>query len=147
MEIGLRLPPRAKARGQADFNLSTPRATSSMAKPHDNYLLEVDQPMVVPVGKRSRILTTANDVIHAWWVPALGVKQDAIPGFIRDTWFRADKEGSSRQLRRTLRQDHGFMPIEVHVASEEKYAAWVAERKGMQAATAEDPNRCGISPS
>ncbi|MCP5231780.1 MAG: cytochrome c oxidase subunit II [Zoogloeaceae bacterium] len=124
-------------------NLSTPRdQLDGREAKGDNYLLEVDQPMVVPVGKKIRILTTANDVIHAWWVPALGVKQDAIPGFIRDTWFRADKEGVFRgNCAELCGKDHGFMPIEVHVVSEEKYAAWVAERKGMQAATAEDPNK------
>ncbi|MBX3678803.1 MAG: cytochrome c oxidase subunit II [Rhodocyclaceae bacterium] len=124
-------------------NLSTPseQLDGRQAK-GDNYLLEVDQPLVVPVGKKIRILTTANDVIHAWWVPALGVKQDAIPGFIRDTWFRADKEGVFRgNCAELCGKDHGFMPIEVHVVSAEKYAAWVAEKKGAQAASADDPNK------
>jgi len=96
----------------------------------------------VPVGKKVRMLLTANDVIHAWWVPALGVKQDAIPGFIRDTWFRADKEGIFRgNCAELCGKDHGFMPIEVHVLSAEKYAAWVAEQQGKMAATAEDPTK------
>jgi cytochrome c oxidase subunit II len=123
---------------------------SSMSTPQDqifgraakgeNYLLEVDHPVVVPVGKKIRILATANDVIHAWWVPAFGVKQDAIPGFIRDTHFRAEKEGIYRgNCAELCGKDHGFMPIEVHVVSAEKYTAWVTEQKGRLAAAAEDP--------
>src|SRR5690606_31438112 len=77
--------------------LSTPRGQiENVEAKGENYLLEVDNPVVVPVGKKVRVLLTANDVIHAWWVPALGIKQDAIPGFIRDAWFRADKEGVYR---------------------------------------------------
>src|SRR5688500_10026719 len=92
-----------------------------------NYLLEVDNPVVVPVGKKVRIITTANDVIHAWWVPALGVKQDAIPGFVRDTWFKADKVGIYRgQCAELCGKDHGFMPIVVEVVEPEKYAQWRA---------------------
>jgi cytochrome c oxidase subunit 2 len=108
----------------------------------DNYLLEVDQAMVVPVGKKVRLLLTANDVIHAWWVPAFGVKQDAIPGFIRDTWFKADKEGVYRgQCAELCGKDHGFMPIVVNVVSEEKYQAWVADQKKLAAAQQDDPNK------
>ena len=127
-------------------NLSTPRdqidGDKQSARSQTSYLLEVDDPLVVPVGKKIRILTTANDVIHAWWVPAFAVKQDAIPGFIRDTWFRADKEGIYRgNCAELCGKDHGFMPIEVHVVSAEKYAAWVAERKKVAAAAAEDPSK------
>ena len=124
-------------------NLSTPQEQiQGRAAKGENYLLEVDNPVVVPVGKKVRMLLTANDVIHAWWVPALGVKQDAIPGFIRDTWFRADKEGIFRgNCAELCGKDHGFMPIEVHVLSAEKYAAWVAEQQGKMAATAEDPTK------
>src|SRR5690606_28693869 len=97
-----------------------------------------DNPMVVPVGKKVRVLLTANDVIHAWWVPALGVKQDAIPGFIRDAWFRADKEGVYRGVCAELcGRDHGYMPIEVHVVSEQAYAEWVAAQKPVQLASAD----------
>ncbi len=120
---------------------STPRAQIQGAAPKgDAYLLEVDKPLVVPVGKKIRVLLTANDVIHSWWVPAFGVKQDAIPGFIRDAWFRADKEGVFRgNCAELCGKDHGFMPIEVHVVSAEKYAAWVGEQKSMtDAAAAED---------
>ena len=96
-------------------------------KKGENYLIEVDNPVIVPVGKKVRIITTANDVIHAWWVPALGIKQDAIPGFVRDTWFKADKEGTYRgQCAELCGKDHGFMPIVVEVVSAEKYASWVA---------------------
>ena len=78
----------------------------------------------MPVGKKVRIITTANDVIHAWWVPALGIKQDAIPGFVRDTWFKADKPGTYRgQCAELCGKDHGFMPIVVEVVEPEKYAA------------------------
>jgi cytochrome c oxidase subunit II len=99
--------------------------------------VEVDNPVVVPVGKKVRIITTANDVIHAWWVPALGIKQDAIPGFVRDTWFKADKPGTYRgQCAELCGKDHGFMPIVVEAVEPEKYAAWVAGQKKVMASTA-----------
>jgi cytochrome c oxidase subunit 2 len=108
----------------------------------ENYLLEVDHPMVVPVGKKIRMLLTANDVIHSWWVPAFGIKQDAIPGFVRDAWFKADKEGIYRgQCAELCGKDHGFMPIVVEVLSQQKYALWVAGQKKNATANAEDPNK------
>jgi cytochrome c oxidase subunit 2 len=121
-------------------NLSTPRdQIQGTAAKGEHYLLEVDEPMVVPVGKRVRLLITANDVIHAWWVPALGAKQDAIPGFIRDSWFKADKIGTYRgQCVELCGKDHGFMPIVVEVVSEEDYAAWVVKKKGTAAVAAAD---------
>jgi len=122
-------------------NLSTPRdQIEGTAEKGEHYLLEVDEPMVVPVGKRVRLLITANDVLHSWWVPALGAKQDAIPGFIRDSWFKADKIGTYRgQCVELCGKDHGFMPIVVEVVSEEDYAAWVAGKKGAaQVAVADD---------
>lgn len=121
-------------------NLSTPHEQiQGTAKKGENYLLEVDEPMVVPVGKRVRMLITANDVIHAWWVPALGAKQDAIPGFIRDSWFKADKIGTYRgQCVELCGKDHGFMPIVVKVVSEEDYAAWVAKKKSTAAVASAD---------
>jgi len=95
--------------------------------------------MVVPVGKRIRLLVTANDVIHSWWVPAFGVKQDGIPGFIRDSWFKADKIGTYRgQCAELCGKDHGFMPIVVKVVSEEDYKAWVAKKKGTALVAAAD---------
>jgi cytochrome c oxidase subunit II len=122
-------------------NLATPAdQVYNRQQKSDSYLLEVDQHLVVPVGKKIRILTTAGDVIHAWWVPAFGVKQDAIPGFIRDAWFRAEKEGIFRgQCAELCGKDHGFMPIVVEVVSAEKYSAWVGEQKKKIAAAAEDP--------
>jgi cytochrome c oxidase subunit II len=108
----------------------------------DNYLLETDRHVVVPVGKKVRVLLTANDVIHAWWVPAFGIKQDAIPGFVRDTWFKAEKEGLYRgQCAELCGKDHAFMPIVVEVVSQEKYSAWVGEQKKVMAAAADDPNK------
>ena len=121
-------------------NLATPREQiQGTAEKGEHYLLEVDEPMVVPVGKRVRLLVTANDVLHAWWVPALSAKQDAIPGFIRDSWFKADKIGTYRgQCVELCGKDHGFMPIVVEVVSEEDYAAWVAKKKGAAQAAAAD---------
>jgi len=107
-----------------------------------NYLLEVDNPVVVPIGKKIRIILTANDVIHAWWVPAFGVKQDAIPGFVRDSWFKVDKAGTYRgQCAELCGKEHGFMPIVVEAVEPEKYAQWVAEQKKKMAAQADDPNK------
>jgi len=124
-------------------NLATPQEQIHNQQPKgENYLLEVDNPLVVPVGKKVRILTTANDVIHSFWVPAFGIKQDAIPGFVRDTWFRADKEGTYRgQCAELCGKDHGFMPIVVEVVSQEKYAQWVADQKKKATAAAEDSNK------
>jgi len=125
--------------------LATPRdqidgGNDAARSANPNYLLEVDNPVVVPVGKKVRIITTANDVIHAWWVPALGIKQDAIPGFVRDTWFKADKPGTYRgQCAELCGKDHGFMPIVVEAVAPEQYAAWVADQKKRMAATAVDP--------
>ena len=124
--------------------LSTPRTQIEGGSPKgEAYLLEVDNPLVVPVGKKIRVLLTANDVIHSWWVPAFGVKQDAIPGFIRDTWFRADKEGVYRgNCAELCGRDHGFMPVVVHVLSTDKYTAWVAEQK-TKAAALDRPDSAG----
>jgi cytochrome c oxidase subunit 2 len=121
-------------------SLSTPREQiEGTAAKGEHYLLEVDEPMVVPVGKRVRLLITANDVIHSWWVPTLGAKQDAIPGFIRDSWFTADRVGTYRgQCVELCGKDHGFMPIVVEVVSEEDYRAWVAKKKGAAQSAAAD---------
>jgi cytochrome c oxidase subunit II len=108
----------------------------------DDYLLKVDNPMVVPVGKKIRIITTANDVIHAWMVPSFGVKQDAIPGFVRDTWFRAEKTGDFYgQCAELCGKEHAYMPIHVKVVSQEAYAAWVKEQQELMAAKADDPSK------
>jgi cytochrome c oxidase subunit 2 len=117
---------------------------SELATPNDqiegratkdtHYLLEVDHPLVVPVGKKVRILTTAVDVVHSWWVPAFAVKQDAIPGFIRDTWFKATETGTFRgQCAELCGKNHGFMPIVVKVLPQQEYTAWVAQQKKRQA--------------
>ncbi len=123
--------------------LSTPRDQIHEGAPKgDNYLIEVDNPLVVPVNKKIRIVTTANDVIHAWGVPALGVKQDAIPGFVRDTWFKAEKVGTYRgNCYELCGKEHAFMPIVVNVLSEEDYAKWVAGKKQGSTAGAEDGNK------
>jgi cytochrome c oxidase subunit 2 len=104
-------------------NLATPREQiENQAPKGEHYLLEVDNPVVVPVGKRVRILTTANDVIHSWSVPAFGVKQDAIPGFVRDAWFKVDAPGTYRgQCSELCGKEHGFMPIVVEAVPEDKY--------------------------
>ncbi|MFY8124885.1 MAG: cytochrome c oxidase subunit II [Hydrogenophaga sp.] len=115
-------------------------SNSGNPPPTDNYLLKVDNPMVVPVGKKVRVITTANDVIHAWMVPAFGVKQDAIPGFVRDTWFRAEKIGDYYgQCAELCGKEHAYMPIHVKVVSAEDYTAWVNEQKKAMAALADDP--------
>ncbi|TSE35096.1 cytochrome c oxidase subunit 2 [Tepidimonas fonticaldi] len=120
------------------------RVMSDSGKPEavDDYLLKVDNPLVVPVGKKIRIITTANDVIHAWMVPAFGVKQDAIPGFVRDTWFRAEKTGDFYgQCAELCGKEHAYMPIHVKVVTQEEYTKWVDERKKAMAALADDPNK------
>lgn len=123
--------------------LSTPRDQIEGRSPKgEHYLLETDNNLVVPVSKKIRILTTAEDVIHSWFVPAFAVKQDAVPGFIRDTSFRAEREGIYRgQCAELCGKDHGFMPIVVEVVSAEKYTAWVAEQKKKLATTADDPQK------
>ena len=124
-------------------NLSTPRGQIENKDPKgEHYLLEVDNPIVVPTGKKIRILITANDVLHAWYVPALAVKQDAIPGFIREAWFKVERPGTFRgQCAELCGKDHGFMPIVVEAVEPEKYAQWVAEQKKKQAAAQLDPNK------
>ncbi|HEX7011091.1 MAG TPA: cytochrome c oxidase subunit II [Steroidobacteraceae bacterium] len=97
----------------------------------DNYLLDVDRPLVVPRGAKVRLLLTAADVIHAWWVPALGMKKDAIPGFVNEMWFRADQTGIYRgQCAELCGRDHAFMPIVVDVREPEDYERWLAEQQG-----------------
>jgi cytochrome c oxidase subunit 2 len=123
--------------------LSTPRAQIEGSEPKgENYLLEVDNEMVVPVGKKVRVIVTAADVIHAWWVPAFGAKQDAVPGFLRDIWFRADQEGVYRgQCTELCGKEHAYMPIVVRAVSQDQYAQWVGEKKKAMAAAADDPGK------
>ncbi|KQV91064.1 cytochrome C oxidase subunit II [Massilia sp. Root351] len=129
-------------------NLSTPRSqvgapgVAPTEKRGDAYLMEVDNEVVVPVNKKIRIVTTANDVIHAWTIPAFGVKQDAIPGFVRDTWFKAQHTGVYRGTCVELcGKDHAFMPIVVRVVTAEEYTAWADKKKKELAALADDPNK------
>jgi cytochrome c oxidase subunit 2 len=120
------------------------RALSDSGKPGvvDNYLLKVDNPLVVPVGKKVRIITTADDVIHAWMVPAFGVKQDAIPGFVRDTWFKAEQVGDFYgQCAELCGKEHAYMPIHVKVLSQDDYSKWVDGEKKKLAAKADDPSK------
>ena len=108
----------------------------------DDYLLRVDNPLVVPVDKKVRIITTASDVIHAWGVPSLGVKQDAIPGFVRDTWFRATKVGDFYgQCYELCGKEHAYMPIHVKVVSQQEYTAWAGAKAKEAAAKADDPSK------
>ena len=129
-------------------NLATPRTqvgepgVAPTEKRTENYLLEVDNPVVVPVGKKVRLVLTANDVIHSWTIPAFAVKQDAIPGFVRDTWFKAEQIGTYRgNCVELCGKEHAFMPIVVKVVSAEDYTAWVNGEKKRMAALADDPNK------
>lgn len=112
-------------------NLATP--SSQIHNQNDkgeHYLLEVDEPLVVPVGTKVRFLITAADVIHSWWVPALAVKKDAIPGFINESWTRIKEPGIYRgQCTELCGKDHGFMPVVVEAKSKEDFAEWLAQRK------------------
>ena len=118
--------------------MSTPREQiEGKEAKGENYLLEVDNEVVLPVGKKVRILLTSTDVIHTWWVPQFGVKRDAIPGFLRETWVRIEEPGIYRgQCAELCGKDHGFMPVVVHAVPEAEYAAWVHKKKGELAAAA-----------
>ncbi|AME23646.1 cytochrome c oxidase subunit II [Burkholderia sp. PAMC 26561] len=123
--------------------LTTPRSQVNGQEPiGELYLQEVDNPLVVPVDKKIRIITTANDVVHSWYVPAFGVKQDAIPGFVRDTWFKAEKIGTFRGFCTELcGKEHAYMPVVVEVLSADDYNKWVDGQKKKMAASADDPNK------
>ncbi len=118
--------------------MSTPREQiEGKEAKGEHYLLEVDNPMVLPVGKKVRILLTSTDVIHTWWVPQFGVKRDAIPGFLRETWVRIEEPGIYRgQCAELCGKDHGFMPVVVHAVPEAEYVAWVDKKKAELAAAA-----------
>ncbi len=111
--------------------MSTPRdQIANKEAKGEHYLLEVDNPVVLPVGKKVRILLTSTDVIHTWWVPQFGVKRDAIPGFLRETWVKIERPGTYRgQCAELCGKDHGFMPVVVHAVPESEYLAWVDEKK------------------
>lgn len=122
-------------------NLATPRdQIEGKASKGEHYLLEVDNPMVVPIGKKIRVLLTAADVLHAWYLPAFAAKQDAIPGFIKDLWFKPTATGTFRgQCAELCGKEHGFMPIVVKVVTEDEYKQWLAGQRAKQPATAEPP--------
>ena len=108
----------------------------------DDYLLKVDNPLVVPVGKKVRIITTSNDVIHAFAVPSFGIKQDAIPGFVRDTWFRAERVGDFHgQCQELCGKEHAYMPIDVKVVTQEEYTQWVNDQQKKMSSMKDDPNK------
>ncbi len=119
--------------------LTTPREQITGDAPKgETYLMDVDNPVVVPINKKIRFLITSNDVIHSWWVPDLGWKQDAVPGFINDAWTELKEPGTYRgKCAELCGKDHGFMPIVLIAKTEEDYAAWVAEQKGAAAAEVE----------
>ena len=120
---------------------------SGKPAPMDDYLLKVDNPMVVPVDRKIRIITTANDVIHAFAVPSFGIKQDAIPGFVRDTWFRAEKIGDYHgQCQELCGKEHAYMPIHVKVVSQADYTTWVNGKLKEAAARADDPAKVWALP-
>jgi cytochrome c oxidase subunit II len=121
-------------------SLSTPRdQIENKAAKGKEYLLEVDNPIVIPVGKKVRFLLTANDVIHSWWVPQLAVKKDAIPGFINEAWTRVDEPGTYRgQCAELCGKDHGFMPIVVQAVSDDDFKKWVSVKKAETVASAAD---------
>ncbi len=117
-------------------------ADTALRDKADTYLLNVDKPIVVPVNKKVRLLITSNDVLHAWWVPALAVKRDAIPGYINESHFTATKTGTYRgQCAELCGKDHGFMPIVVKVVEQSEYTAWVSAQKAAAAAAAGDSNK------
>ena len=114
-------------------NLATPSAQiQNVQDKTDTYLLEVDKPLVIPVGKKVRFLMTSNDVIHSWWVPDFAVKKDAIPGFVNETWALVEEPGIYRgQCTELCGKDHGFMPVVVHVLPQAEYDVWYAEQMGV----------------
>ncbi|MDD3519274.1 MAG: cytochrome c oxidase subunit II [Chromatiales bacterium] len=118
--------------------LTTPREqVMNQAPKEENYLLEVDNPLVLPIHKKVRFITTSTDVIHSWWVPAFGVKRDAVPGFLREFWATIEKPGIYRgQCAELCGKDHAFMPVVVHAVSQSDYDAWVATKQAEQVAAA-----------
>ncbi len=123
-------------------NAQREMSNSGKPEPTDDYLLKVDNPLVVPVGKKIRIITTSTDVIHSFAVNSFGIKQDAIPGFVRDTWFRAEKTGDFHgQCQELCGKEHAYMPIHVKVVTAEEYTAWVAVENKKLAAKQDDPTK------
>jgi len=109
---------------------------------HENYLLEVDQPIVLPINKKIRFLFHSDDVLHAWWVPELAVKQDVVPGFINDSWAVIEKTGTYRgQCAELCGKDHGFMPIVVEAVTQGEYEQWLVDKKAEAAAIADSADK------
>jgi heme/copper-type cytochrome/quinol oxidase subunit 2 len=151
VEVGLRLP-QGRRRGHRLHLHAGPshRVMSNAGGPKagDNYLLKVDNPLVVPVGKKIRIITTANDVIHALHGASFGIKQDAIPGFVRDTWFRAEKTGDFYgQCQELCGKEHAYMPIHVKVLSAQDYSKWVEAKRRSWPPRRTTPPRSGRRPT
>lgn len=130
-------------------NLSTPQDELQNLTPKNKwYLLEVDHPLVVPVDEKIRFLITSNDVIHSWWVPALGVKKDAIPGFIHEAWTKIEKPGIYRgQCAELCGTNHGFMPIVVEAVSRDQFDAWVKQQKASQSQAPQQAPQSQVSKS
>ena len=124
-------------------NMSTPRdQIEGSATKGKDYLLEVDNPLVIPTGKKVRFLLTANDVLHAWWVPQLAVKKDAIPGFINEVWAKVDQPGIFRgQCAELCGKDHGYMPIVVQAVSDDDFKKWISVKKSEMVASAADTGK------
>jgi cytochrome c oxidase subunit 2 len=124
-------------------NMTTPpEQIANQEAKGEHYLLEVDNPLVLPVGKKVRVLLTATDVIHTWWVPQFGVKRDAIPGFIRETWVKIEEPGTYRgQCAELCGKGHGFMPVVVKALPEAEYAAWRDAKKTELAQAAAGADR------
>ena len=127
-----------------DADSNAARQLHSGVDPRDveNYLLDVDKPVVLPVGKKIKFLITADDVIHAWWVPDLGWKRDAIPGFINEAWTLIEQPGVYRgQCAELCGKDHGFMPIVINALPEDEYREWVAQQRGEAVQLAQEAER------
>ena len=129
--------------------LTTPRdQIDSGAAKGENYLLEVDNPLVLPVNKKVRFITTSNDVIHSWWVPAFGVKRDAVPGFLREFWAKVEKTGTYRgQCSELCGKEHGFMPVVVNVVTQEEFDKWLASKKPVAAPESPAPEAATVQVS
>ncbi len=124
-------------------NLTTPQdQITNQAAKGEHYLLEVDNPLVLPVGKKVRFLMTANDVIHSWWVPEFGVKTDAVPGFIHESWTRIEHPGFYRgQCAELCGKDHAYMPVVVQAVTEDEFDAWVKKQKAAAQVAQADANK------
>lgn len=124
-------------------SLATPQEQiQNIAEKGENYLLEVDNPLVIPADTKVRFLLTAADVIHSWWVPDFAIKKDAIPGFVNESWVIVEEPGIYRgQCTELCGKDHGFMPVVVEVLPKEEFEAWMAEKQAAAAAVAELANQ------